>query len=78
MAKKGKYFHVPSVRMFAEELLEYRDNNGISREKLALEIGISPRCLAKIEYCETKCTIETLAKIVNYTKIDINYVLSGN
>ena len=78
MAKKGKYFCVSSVRMLSEGIIKYRYDNGISREKLAHDIGISPRCLAKIEYCETKCTIETLAKIVNYTVIDVNYVLSGN
>ena len=78
MGKKGKYFDLTGVRRLAEEMLKYRDNEKISREDLAGKIGISPRCLANIECCDTRCSIETLRKIVKCIPIDVYYVLSNN
>lgn len=48
---------------------EIRTEKGISQEKLAEKIGISPRQMQRIEKNENKTRIETLKKIIKELKI---------
>ena len=54
---------------------KYRRDNFLSREELALEIGISSRQLANIEQCNAICKIEVLAKILKRTGINFNSLI---
>lgn len=75
MAKSGKYSNVCVVKKLAKSIIDYRKKNKLSREKLALNIDVSPRQLSSIEACESKCKIDTLQKIVNGIGVDIKYIL---
>ena len=75
MAKKGKYINVNVVVNLSKAIIKYRLTHGMSRETLALEIGVTPRQLANIENCNAKCKIDTLSKILKIIDFDLEDIL---
>ena len=78
MAKKGKYRKVSVVAKLAKAINEYRYNNNLSNEELADMIGITPRHLANLEACNSRCKIDTLAKIIKVINVNIKYILQDD
>lgn len=61
---------VTSRQRLAENLLEYRKKEKISREELAFRCGISARQLADIETCKCSTTVDTVDRLSEGTGID--------
>lgn len=58
-----------SRQRLAENLLEYRKKEKISREELAFRCGISARQLADIETCKCSTTVDTVDRLSEGTGI---------
>lgn len=58
-----------SRQRLAENLLEYRKKEKISREELAFRCGISARQLADIETCKCNTTVDTVDRLSEGTGI---------
>ena len=78
MSKNGKYRKVSVVAKLAKAINEYRYNNNLSKEELANIIGITPRHLVNLETCNSKCKIDTLAKIIKVINVDIKYIFEND
>ena len=73
--KSRKYESVPVVKMLANKIILYRTQNDVSREELALNVGISPRQLVNIENCDAICKVTTALKIAHGIGLDFNELL---
>ena len=62
----------------AHNVRSYRSSRGLTQEKLALDAGLSPRHLQKIEAAELNVTIDSFVKMASALKVNLNDILSCN
>lgn len=60
----------------AESIVSHRKRKGITQERLALDAGISPSYLRRIEHGEANPTINELQCIANVLEIELQNPLA--
>ena len=63
------------MKVFAERLLELRQEKGISQAKLAQELQVSYAVICYWETDRSEPTAPNLVKIANYFDVSIDYLL---
>ena len=73
MMKSGKVDFV----MIGKRIQAQRNKLSITQDKLCTDLGLSVFYLSKIENGHVNVTLETLAEIASYLKVDLAYIISG-
>lgn len=59
-----------------KNIKEFRKQKGFSNEYMAMELKISPSAYRKVEFNQTKLTVEKLIKIAQILEIEIAQILN--
>lgn len=64
-----------NTEIFAQRLIELREQNGISQQQLADSLNITRQSLSLYEKAERTINIDLLVKIANYFNVSADYLL---
>ena len=64
-----------NAEIFAQRLIELREQNGISQQQLADSLNITRQSLSLYEKAERTINIDLLVKIANYFNVSADYLL---
>lgn len=63
--------------LIGKRIKQTRNNRKITQEQIAGDLSLSTFYISKIENGKCTPTLETLALIANYLKMDLSYLITG-
>lgn len=77
MARKRKDEDCAALKLIGSRIQDYRKAAGVTQQQVADHIGIAQSNYAKFERGNMGLNIESISKIADFFKVDLNIVFTG-